>query len=206
MVRDVVTFIWCDFHLGQEDIKVEAEELPPITIGNAKPRMLALCKEHRESWYEPMREAVAEFGTVVDGSSPAKSVITPRDPKGTLEVAPDGVRVLCPECKTPLKNRNTVQTHMRAHHGITLKEWEAERGPAAQPADPSEVPDAPKADSPPVEGEPSEENKRRECPECGEVFEWPTNTRPPQALGLHRAKKHGVPAQGRRREKGKVSA
>lgn len=207
MARDVVTYIWCDFCLGQDDTKTDAEELPPITVGTNKPRVLALCKEHRETWYEPMVEALKEFGVIVDGSSPAKSVIrptSPMDPKGTLEVTADG-RVLCPVCKAegvlkPFKNRNTIMTHVRSDHGTTLGAWEREHGPAQGelPLDEESTKPHPLSS----DREPPDEDKRRECPECKAqgretVYEWPVNLRPVQALAVHRSRAHGVKGGGK---------
>lgn len=215
MARSTVTYIFCDFCLGENDVQTEAQELPPITLGNAKPRLLALCKQHREDWYEPFVEAVKEYGVMIDGSSPARSVITPTDPKGTLELAPDGEKVLCPVCKAagvikPLKNRNTVMTHMRSDHQTTLSQWEREHGPANTPENGQgelpgvgEAPKAPEPHSLSSTREPPEEDKRQECPECKAqdievVYQWPENARPVQALAVHRSRAHGVPGQGKR--------
>ena len=58
MARAVVVF--CDLHL-EEGQRVEAEELPPITIEGKGPRVLALCPEHKRDYYDPFMELVEDL-------------------------------------------------------------------------------------------------------------------------------------------------
>jgi hypothetical protein len=59
VARTVV--VMCDLHL-ENGQRVEAEELPPITMEEKGPRVLALCPEHKREYYDPFAELVEDLG------------------------------------------------------------------------------------------------------------------------------------------------
>lgn len=58
MARALV--VLCDVHL-EEGQRVEAEELPPISIDGKDPRVLALCAQHKKDFYDPFLELVDDL-------------------------------------------------------------------------------------------------------------------------------------------------
>jgi hypothetical protein len=56
-----IAVVFCDLHLEKGE-RVQAEELPPITIEGKGPRVLALCPEHKRDFYDPFVELVDDLG------------------------------------------------------------------------------------------------------------------------------------------------
>ena len=56
----------CDVHL-EEGQRVEAAELPPITIEGKGPRLLALCPEHKRAFYDPFVDLVEDLALDLPG-------------------------------------------------------------------------------------------------------------------------------------------
>lgn len=168
MAREIITTIWCDICLAEDDVKREAEELPPVSIGGRPARAVAACSDHRPGFDRVFR-TVEDLGVTIDNSSPAKSV-RPRDEPSGME----GDR--CPECGNAYASMQSLRGHCRTVHRMTLGELRVKHG----------IPHSFKH----VPLEPA--TKRADCPECGEVFEFPRTRRPTQALGVHRRAKHGV--------------
>ena len=183
MAREIITSIWCDPCLKIDDVRTEGEELPPITIGNGKPRVLAMCKQHRTDFYDPFVDAVMELGTISDHL--AAGTATKRQ---TSSGTP---RVVCPYpgCGVALKNVSSTQSHVRHTHGTTVFELLGYEGQLYDVNGDAVERPAPRAT---VSGEPSV--KRAECDVkgCGKVYEFPETQRPVQALAVHKAKSHGV--------------
>lgn len=146
MAREVDIRIWCDHHLEADEIKVEGEELPPIAIGNQKARVMALCKECRVDFYEPLAEALSRYGVAFDklatekpravakknpgnpnatSPGPRPQVVLPSGwllPKGISEEKAGMYRVVCPVdgCKELQKSAATMSGHLRDRHDTTL--------------------------------------------------------------------------------------
>lgn len=191
MARELVTHIWCDMCLspgeGKEPTYTKGEELPAVTIAPMKPRLLALCEPHRKEWYDPFKDLVARLGQVVPDGGYRAAVAPSAAPRALYPCpVPD-----CPKHAKPFKHDTSLSKHAREVHGMTTAELQAEYGapePVAQP-DLFEV--APGAEPPP-------KVQREECTvdvdgkPCGKVFQWPTNKRPTQALGVHKARVHGI--------------
>ena len=74
MARRVV--VLCDVHL-EEGERVEAAELPPITVEGNGPRVLALCEEHKRDYYDPFVELVEDLG--LDSAEEGTSKAIPDD-------------------------------------------------------------------------------------------------------------------------------
>lgn len=191
MAREVVTRIWCDvcFHEGEH---TEAEELPPVTIGNTKPRLLALCERHRKEFYDPFQQLLSELGQIIPGS-----VNTAPRSGGQSAPArtPTNGGISCPlDCGSILQNRDSLNGHTTRVHNKTLNEILYEmKIDTLYDINGIEVP------GPRPEKEP--EIKRVECPldDCDKVYEFPKYRRPGHALSIHLTQKHGLTAAERER-------
>ena len=71
MARRVV--VLCDVHL-EEGERVEAEELPPITVEGKSARILALCPEHKHDYYDPFVELVDDLGVDASDEGTTKAI------------------------------------------------------------------------------------------------------------------------------------
>lgn len=188
MAREVIISTWCDLCLV-EDVRTEAEEMPPIGVGNRKARIVALCKQHAEDHYEPFMQLLNEYGEIADtvnGSAQAAS-------KGAPSQAwrqPDGTRLQCPmpDCGSKLKNMATLASHLRGSHDTNMHDavgkdgvvFDVEGNPVSPP--PPRYTKAP-------------EVKRAKCdfPGCDQEYVYPDVAAPTVAIGVHRARKHGIP-------------
>lgn len=192
MARELVTNIWCDVCLSddEETTYTHAEEFSPITLPNMKPRVIALCTEHREL-YDRFRALVADLGQVVPDGQP-KTPTSTRGGGTKAGVFPCPVPT-CRKHTKPYKHDTSAGSHARREHGKTYLELVAEygdpRGEGDQGEDEALFSDTTNAPVP----VPSVEST--ECEDCGKRFEWPAYKRPTQALGVHRAKVHGVPGK-----------
>src|SRR3954453_22174019 len=70
MARQIV--VMCDVHLEQGQ-RVEAQELPPITVEGKGPRVLALCPEHKQDYYDPFVELVEDLGLETPEKNPTRA-------------------------------------------------------------------------------------------------------------------------------------
>jgi len=70
MARKIV--VMCDVHLEQGQ-RVEAQELPPISVEGKRPRVLALCAEHKHDYYDPFVELVEDLGVETPEKNAAKT-------------------------------------------------------------------------------------------------------------------------------------
>lgn len=126
MAREIVISIWCDPCLTLDDVHTEGEELPPITIGNSKPRVMAMCKEHRENFYEPFVEALNQMGALADHlgteKRPAKVRSAAASSPSMASETPSGLRIVCPSCDRTAKNVSSLTTHMRTTHKTRLRD------------------------------------------------------------------------------------
>ena len=64
-----IVTVMCDVHLEQGE-RVEAEELPPISIEGKAPRVLALCEEHKRDFYDPFAELVEDLAHDAEDDEP----------------------------------------------------------------------------------------------------------------------------------------
>lgn len=207
MAREVKTLIWCDLCLELDAVQAEGEEMPAITVGNKKPRVLALCKGHQVDFFDKFVEVLESAGITVDqltnpGRPTRSSAVRPH-PR-TLD-ASTGKGVMCPiegcEAK-PLKNVSTISSHLRQIHAMSLYEAVGKDGQLFDAdGDPVEMPEirAPRSTPPEV--------TRAECdqPGCDTVYEYPKHTKPVQALGVHMAKTHGIKGIGKSGKKKQVA-
>lgn len=191
MAREIITKIWCDPCMEEEKY-VEASETPPITIGSLKPRVLALCEVHMKGIFEPLREALQELGQIQPESRADMMRMPGTSPGSGIFPCPVPT---CTKHTKPYKHEQSLRNHARDIHGSTiieLREKYADVTPGLfddEPPVPDEVP------PPAVLEAPCDQ------PGCETVYKWPENKLPVQALGVHKARKHGI-----RSPKAKVTA
>lgn len=118
MARRVIVETLCDPCLAQ-GTEVAAEELPPLPLIGNKPRVLALCPDHRAEVYEPLLAMVKEHGQIVD-IEPATGTAPRARVKATTS---DGGSLDCPECRAAGTPRSfTAPQGLGAHryraHGV----------------------------------------------------------------------------------------
>jgi hypothetical protein len=164
VAREVILKTWCDPHLDQGE-HVEGQELPPLLLPDLPGRQavtMAVCDVHRKELYEPLVDALREFGQHVDDEG------NPTGPRGRYKKAEKPARkynetveggVKCPACEHRSPNVPALSSHARNTHDSTIAELEGKPTPYA-------------------------------CPECPE--DRPKSFATPQALGAHRARMHGV--------------
>lgn len=132
MAREIITTILCDVCLNDEEIdeKVEAVEMPPVSIGGAAPKVVALCEEHKADYWEPFIVLLDNLGQAVQSGKIKKSSKTaakatlpltsdeelPRIPKITSAQCPECEKVYAfPEYKRP---QQALGLHRRRAHGV----------------------------------------------------------------------------------------
>lgn len=152
MARELEIKIWCDPCFAQ-DVKTEAEELPAVALAGSKPRVLAMCKEHRENLYDPFVSVLVEHGLTVDQLGRGKPVKR-TTPAGEATAPPSqatdsstGKPVQCPDCSETRKNPAGISKHLRQAHGKSLYEGIGGEGGTLYDVDGDPV-DTPKARRP----------------------------------------------------------
>lgn len=189
MAREVVTHIWCDVCLQEDDQHVEAVETPPITVGTMKPRVLALCERHTKEVYEPFKELVTDLGVVAHDTTASAA---PRRSPGT---SPGSGIFPCPvpECEKqthPFKHEQSLRNHSKQVHGVPINELRE-----AYPDGPEPTLFAAAEES----GAPKVREVTCGFEGCDVTYSWPTHRLPAQAMGVHRSKKHGVKGEKHQR-------
>lgn len=191
MAREVVTHVWCDVCL-QEDNYSEAKELPPITLGGMKPRVLALCELHEKEVYQPIRELLTELGVVADslhtgtkfpGTSPGSGVWPCPDPG-------------CPKHTKPYKHEQSLRNHARDVHNVSITVLRKQFGPGGGGA-----PDEALFDEEDPGPAPAVTEAVCDVEGCDKVYAWPEIRYPAVALGVHKSKAHGIRSAEKARRK-----
>lgn len=110
MARQQKVFYWCDVCLNDEvEEQVEATEVA-VAVDKAKPKVIALCDDHRSTLLDPLMSLLDQFGQPVArvggpnsiGPSPVSGNGRRRDhgttaSEAVLEENPDGIWK-CPDC------------------------------------------------------------------------------------------------------------
>lgn len=190
MAREIVTHVWCDYCMEEDDTRSPATELAPITImvGNRvifKPRMLALCDKHEQdfnaNYYEPLKDYLTTFGQIPEGETVVGSEENKRR-----------VRCPIPDCDSrPFKHTASMRSHVRRHHNLTMGQVEDKYGADALP-----------------KSNPVDEEREPYTLECGErdcdvSYTYPDYRRPEQALAVHKARTHGIAGAKKQKKHGK---
>lgn len=186
MAREVVTRIWCDVCLDNDQY-AEGVETPPITIGSLKPRVLALCERHQKEVFEPMRELLTNLGQVLPGTNgPAFPGTSPGSGVWPCPV-PN-----CPKNRKPYGHEQSLRNHARQVHHLPISELR-ERVEAGEVFDESLFGDAVEArDRSNNNGPPEITEARCDQTGCDKKYVWPETRYPAIAMGLHRRKTHGI--------------
>lgn len=220
MTKEIVVHTWCDV-CTKNNLATAATTTPPIVIGNAKPRTLDLCDEHRTLVFAPLADLLREDGAVVDGATvkpPPKAVA--RAAAAPRAVAVDGITgpgeaggwpadtpgpFLCaiPGC-TGTQNRTgrgypnigALRSHIRYSHAevVLWRDYLATYGEPEVLTNP-----APPAVRQPRPSESSPDAPDYRCGIDGCDVSYPPEryNRPSQALGVHRKMAHGVVGQAK---------
>lgn len=181
MAREVVISIWCDLCLSIDDIHTEGKEVAPVTVGNNKARVLALCPEHKEEFFDRFVEAL-DLGITTDALSAAGE----RGRPPTRKASSSEIMCPLPDCASQLANSSSLRAHVRNVHHTTMDEVLADGHSLFDP------------EGNLLDYRPQARNKpkilRTECdfPGCTTVYEYPDNARPAQAIGVHKRMAHGI--------------
>jgi hypothetical protein len=111
MAKDVIIKIWCDVHMDKEE-KVEARELPPITI-EGKTLTVDLCDPCIKEFYAPMVQLMEDHGLPLARGSTA---VTGRRPGRQRSVSGS---VQCLWCDKDYSDSSSsgLMAHLKATHG-----------------------------------------------------------------------------------------
>lgn len=217
MARELVTHIWCDACLatpeGEEPVYTKAEELPPTTMGAMKPRLLALCEPHRKEYYDPFRELLQRLGQVVPDTGPRAVSAAPAAPGRKVWPCPVPT---CPRHTQPFSNKTSRSSHAQREHGATITQLR-QQYPGAPSSETDQeqgvlLHDQGVLAGEPITGEgqhnlgkpPAVTHTKCDQPGCDAEYVWPSNARPAQALGVHKAKKHGIKGDPAKAHKAKA--
>lgn len=181
MARELKLSIWCDL-CQHEDKLTEGEELPAVTY-EGRSVVLALCAPHKVERFDPFVDLLAvgvPAETLVKGTKPL-----PATNKAGEDTPSKTAKFACTECGTVLKGRYSLFTHLRNQHDKTAHEAYG---------------DSPIVDvdgnmhAPAQAATPEADQSRVYCdqPGCRVFFEGPKNTRPMQAMAIHRTRNHNV--------------
>lgn len=199
MPKEVVVNQWCD-PCYQDGEHTEAEEVT-IALGDLarmRPRTVLLCERHRKEHYEPLRELLEAFGSVLP-DTPAMPTAAKR-PKGEAHLR-GPFKCEVEGCTArPLISSGSFSSHVRKQHGISgVKEYRRIYGELKRVGTEEEAETTPEPDL--FEGDDADESTGPiggseavcEVPGCGKVYSHALgNNRPAQALGVHLARAHGI--------------
>lgn len=183
MAREVVLQVWCDPCLANDIHEPAVPQDPRIrfTLGT-KEWELDTCEVHFKELLQPVVDALQEFGIKVDGKAAApRSKDDPRT---------------CLACGSELGNAGSFNAHVRQQHGLKIGEYRAqyEQGAAPTPSAPTEKGRVTIEDGQ-VKVSHDEDTTLVTCEVCGKQYGQSLgNNRPNQALGVHKATKHGIRA------------
>lgn len=187
MVRQLVTHIWCDVCFREDEAYVEAQETPPITIGQAKPRRLALCERHTKL-YNEFHDLVLDVGQAVEVEE--TQAPTPKRQKRNPNPSPLQPPYICkvPGCATTERghefpNRQSLATHIRTQHGHSVGEYAQQY--LDQPA-----PELPFDDLP-------DEDWKCGVEDCDKAYPPESYKDHRRLIRLHRSREHGIRGQSR---------
>lgn len=166
MAQEVRIDLTCDACTAEGIHNTEAETLPPIATGTAKPRLIDLCETHRKELFDPLADLLARDGRLEDGTRRRKKRPAP-EPEPEPTVAPEPTLVdlganVCPDCSQSFNTAQGLNTHWTRKHA----EQAAKKKTAKAQAD----------------GAPTDTYV---CPDCGKGFDKA------QGLGAHRSRSHG---------------
>jgi segregation and condensation protein B len=195
--------VLCDVHL-EEGKRVRAEELPPISMDDKGPRVLALCPRHKREFYDPFLELLDDLGTEADDDEPPAAVEDEADEdEGEEDEAEEHEDEANDEGDEDDADDAAEDDDEDRDQGGDEDEDEAEKADDSEPA-PFEDPDRLIAKSPTMSPVPDEpETARWDCPidGCDKSYTASGKTRGEdlKRLGnLHLSTAHGLDKPARR--------
>jgi hypothetical protein len=185
MPREIQINDWCD-PCADQDLHTPATATPPITLGGMKPRTLLLCERHQKEILEPLHDLLNKWGDT--GAVPAQKERVRREDGGT-GIFP----CLVPGCEkgpqSPYTYKSSLRAHLRGSHDLTYTQMHEKYGNGTEPQPTTELDKNPHltiADfTCGIDG-------------CTTAYDPAEYNRPSQALGVHKATKHGVKSPGKK--------
>lgn len=129
MAREIVIKEWCDLHLATSGEKIEAQPLPPIppSAGNAaKPRRLSLCPEHWDQLWQPLYDALTEYGESEGATDAAPGERRPSTRGKSAVIGPFKCKV--PDCLATPRTLGALMQHIHTKHGIKWTQYRDQHG------------------------------------------------------------------------------
>lgn len=106
MAREVVTQLWCDKCLVEDDKRVTAtSEGVVLALGTTR-KQLDLCEACATALLTPVEVALTRYGNPVEVSS----MLAATRPQEGIE---------CPRCGKTLTTRSSTRTHLMNVHGVS---------------------------------------------------------------------------------------
>lgn len=112
MSKDVVIHIWCDWHMTHSATKVEARELPPITLGS-KTRTIDLCEQCDKEFVGPLAQLLDEFG-----APPTPPTTTPRQAGRRRAPTDKGAPCVWCDVNYSATSGSGYMRHLKVAHGF----------------------------------------------------------------------------------------
>lgn len=196
MAKEIFTRVWCDLHLNVHDERVEADRSEVIRVDSlgGRPLSLDVCETCHKELIAPLVEALEEYGAPADAAADLRPVGSPPLKRSSAMDGPFRCEVhgcIVPRNNGLIATRQSLAAHLRRSHGLTITQYRDAYG------EPRPVAVEPGLFTPSVERGPIGEPEAT-CPECGKVYSHETGSnRPAQALGVHRAKAHGISGAAR---------
>lgn len=210
MAKEIQVHVWCDLHMLQGAEQVAGETTTPIAIGNAQPKTLDLCEPCRKELLDTLVQLLQDEGA--DASSTAAPKPQRRQPGRSrgVNATPGPFDCEVPDCGGRLTVRNggegygtlgALKSHMyHAHRDLGFGGY-VERYGKPQPMGAGQQAAAPEpaifewgaapqdGPQPPVLPDPGPDFL---CGIDGCERTFGHMQKPPQALGIHRARLHGI--------------
>lgn len=189
MAREIQTFTWCDVCLENEE-RTDAIEVS-VQMDALKPRVIAMCEPHRKQFIDPLRDLLIEHGQTTNSPSSTSASPVPGGGGGQFGLFECG---MCD--KGPYAHKQSLRSHIRATHNMTVTEYRAELARRGVEQDhtavtPSATPE-PAEDTETLFYNVDEPVEKFTCEVCGKQYPPGQYARPAQAIGMHRAKAHGI--------------
>lgn len=219
MAKQVVVHVWCDLCSATElEADLEESRTPgrttlPIHLGVGKAKTLDLCEAHEKELLEPLREALAHSGVVTDTaatSGPRTATSSSKASSSKARVGEDRpLHCRVPDCTLgPYGHVQSLRTHVRSYHGLTLTEMRTRYGPEYVPPGDRPSEESTELDQGPALWEDEEDDSQWACGvgDCPKVYRPGEYRRPAQALGVHRANAHGIRSTKEKAKKARAKA
>lgn len=206
MAKEMTINVWCDACAITEQ-REPGQTTPPIAVGNHKPRTLDLCDAHTKELVTPLLDLLVQDGVMVEGG-PSVATLKPGGrkrrhssdpsiPRGGVNGTPGPFDCKVADCTgrhsfvkggRGYPNLGALKAHISYAHELSFPDYVDAYGEpqAEQPPDHPSLLDEPALPDP---------GPDFTCGIDGCTKSYPPDDykAPKQALGVHRARAHGVP-------------